>query len=234
MARAKHPGGVKTSAHGTNRPARLVEFSLPVIAGGLEPRDLIHQRGSMKEPDKLIFKRRASIQMLVCTALLALCAANVAAQSRPGFIPSLNATVTSVKFFEGPNTPNIPPRAGREYGVRFDRSRTRKIFWELNLSHPAPGRRIHYAIETLWHTPTDVNQNGPRQTSNAYIERDWTHSYWSHGLSIISKWKVIKPNGEMYRKEEPWGAGTYRLDFYVQGQKIASGSFEMLEARKTY
>ena len=172
--------------------------------------------------------------MLVCMALLALWAGMGPAQSGPGFIPSLNATVTSVRFFEGPSTSNIPPREGRVYGTRFDRTRTRKIFWEINFSHPAPGRRINYTIETVWHTPTDVNQNGPRQSSNAYIEPNWTQSYWSHGLSIISEWKVIKPNGEMYRKEEPWGAGTYRLDFYVQGQKIASGSFEMVESKKNY
>jgi hypothetical protein len=54
MARAKHPGGVKTFAHGTNRLVRLVEFSLPVIVGGLELRDLIHQQGITRLPDTLL------------------------------------------------------------------------------------------------------------------------------------------------------------------------------------
>jgi hypothetical protein len=183
----------------------------------------------MKEFTGFIFKVRTPVTVLGALAILALYAGEGPAQSQGGFIPSLNATVTSVRFFEGPDTSNIPPLAGRQYGTRFDRTRTRKIFWELNLSHPAPGRRIYYTLQTVWHSPTDVDQNGIQQTSNPYIEGHWAQSYWSNGLRLISRWKVIKPNGEMYRKEEPWGAGSYRLDFYVGGQKVASGAFQMIE-----
>ncbi|HEY2987828.1 MAG TPA: hypothetical protein VGL11_08880 [Candidatus Binatia bacterium] len=99
------------------------------------------------------------------------------------------------------------------------------------LSHPAPGRTLNYTIETFWHAPTDVDKTGSRQVSNPFIRRDWTTSYWINGLRLISSWRVIKPNGETYRKEEAWGAGKYRLDFYVRGQLITSGSFEMVETQ---
>ena len=52
MAGARHRG-VKTFAHGTRNLVRIVELSLPVIVGGLELRELIHEEGITRLPETL-------------------------------------------------------------------------------------------------------------------------------------------------------------------------------------
>jgi hypothetical protein len=50
MSRAKHDE-VKTFAHGTHTLVKIIEYSLPVIVGGLEIRELIHQEGIERLPE---------------------------------------------------------------------------------------------------------------------------------------------------------------------------------------
>lgn len=53
MVRTKHHVGVKTFAHGTHNLVRLIELLLPLIVGGLELRDLIHDEGITRLPDAI-------------------------------------------------------------------------------------------------------------------------------------------------------------------------------------
>ena len=53
MARAKHHDEVKTFAHGAHRLVKLIEYSLPVVVGGLELRELIRQEGLARLPEAI-------------------------------------------------------------------------------------------------------------------------------------------------------------------------------------
>jgi hypothetical protein len=60
-------------------------------------------------------------------------------------VPSLNAQVTSLRFYEAGRGEN-PPYDQRSYSTRFASSTSRCIMYEINLSHPAPGRRIEITL----------------------------------------------------------------------------------------
>jgi hypothetical protein len=125
----------------------------------------------------------------------------------------LNARVTSLRFFESGY--DMLPREERVYAQRFASGTTRCINWELNLEYPAPGRRIDFQI-----TAINLRDNGTplweeirRQTMDAHVEATWTRSYhwWGYGWPDPGNWE----------------SGSYRVDLYVEGKKIASAPFEI-------
>jgi tetratricopeptide (TPR) repeat protein len=129
-----------------------------------------------------------------------------------GSIPSLNARVTALRFFETPY--NAPPREQREYAHRFGKGEARFIGWELNLEYPAPGRRVDFPIEQVWYR-ADGTVFG-RQTLQTHVETDWASSFHHHSWG----WK----------DRGNWPAGAYRVDLYIGGQQAASGSFKIYAA----
>jgi tetratricopeptide (TPR) repeat protein len=146
---------------------------------------------------------------LLVVALLAMLSLppDARAQSPTGSIPSLNATVTSLRFFE--SAYRAPPREQRAYTQRFDPARTRYVHWELTLEHPAPGRQRVFTIQSVWHHPDGRVLD--RLTIQTVVGADWTWSYHNHSWTAVG----------------PWPVGTYRVVLYVQGQQVASGAFEM-------
>ena len=143
------------------------------------------------------------------TKLLAYVTSQV--QDPTGYIPSINAKVASLRFFENP--PQGLPREQRVYGTRFVKSQVNRIFWELTLEHPAPGRRVNFLIESVWHSPT--TEQSLRRSMRASLQPEWTWSYWHDGGRIIAK------------QSEPWPVGSYRVDLYIAGAKVTSGAFEI-------
>ncbi len=135
------------------------------------------------------------------------------AENPTGYIPSFKARVTSLWFFEGNAT--APPLKERNYDIRFKDSATRFIFWELNLEHPAPGRQVNLAIEAFWYRPDGSLLR--KQVLKTSIEPNWTWSYQTFG----------------YGWDEPghWEVGSYHVDLYVEGNRIASGSFEVYKTK---
>ncbi|MFC2165821.1 protein kinase [Acidobacteriota bacterium] len=129
-------------------------------------------------------------------------------------IPILSANVSELKFYEkGEST---IPKEQRKYGKRFAKSESRYIRWELNLTHPAPARRIDFTIEAVWY-----KSDGSvliRQTNPTFLEADWKNSWHAKGWG----WKV--PGN--------WEPGNYRVDLIVEGKKVASGSFEIYQEKK--
>jgi hypothetical protein len=136
---------------------------------------------------------------LVAALLALLCLPSTAGTTSPtGTIPSLEATVTSLQFFEGAS--QAPPREQRAYTQRFDPARTRYVHWELTLAHPPPGRRRVFSIQSVWSHPD--GRILARLSMHTAVEADWTWSY--HHAS----WQP--PAG--------WAAGTYRVELSVRGQ----------------
>ncbi len=121
-------------------------------------------------------------------------------------IPSLNAEVTELLFFESDS--GLPPRAERVYDKVFQQSSTHFINWELRLTFPKPGRRIDFPIRYKYIDPQG-NIVWDNQVDR-YIESGWTNSYSASGFKTI------------------WITGRYRFDAYVAGQLVASESFEVV------
>ena len=126
-------------------------------------------------------------------------------------IDFLSARVSEVKFFE--SAYDAPEKDQRIYRTSFSRTASRFICWELNLTHPAPGMRINFMVEHIWYNPhgTEIF----RGSFNTYIASDWTYSYHNSGYG----WRETSAS--------TWVAGTYRVDLYVEGGKIASESFSV-------
>jgi len=122
-------------------------------------------------------------------------------------IPALGAKVTSLRFFESGY--HRPARGQRIYADRFQSDDCRYINWELNLTHPTRDKRVDFRIDAIWY-----NQDGSvlaRQSTPCHLEESWCWSFWNHSWG----W------------EEPakWIPGQYRVELFVNGSKIAVGSF---------
>jgi tetratricopeptide (TPR) repeat protein len=107
---------------------------------------------------------------------------------------------------------NDIPKKQRHYKTQFSKSTSRYINWELNLSHPAPGKRIDFEIEAVYSRP-DGNVMA-KYKSKSYVKSEWTYSY--HG----SGWGWKTPG--------QWPRGKYRVEIYIKGEKVTSGSFEIV------
>lgn len=143
----------------------------------------------------------------------------------PRFIRSINAEISEIKFYEFrckllPLIPSflnpsmIPPIEERNYKHTFSKN-TKCIFWEMKLKYPNPNQQIDYQVEWI-----QYNHNGTevmRSTLSAYILRNWTSSWITHG-------SYKKASAFSYGE---WEIGKYRVDFYVDGEKVASETFEI-------
>jgi len=118
--------------------------------------------------------------------------------------------VGAVQFFEGPHGVTLD-KSQRVYRYSFDRSSARSIFWELDLTYPAPGRRIDFKIDAIWYKGDGSELN--RQTFAAHVDADWKNSYHTFGYGYVDPGH--------------WPAGSYRVDLYYQNMQIGSGSFQI-------
>jgi hypothetical protein len=130
--------------------------------------------------------------------------------ARKNYVPDLNATVTSLRFFEKAPGEQIP-EAKREYATRFKASKTRGVYWELSLDHPPLGQRKNLTIRSVCYGPDGgIFGEGELKT---YVEANWGKSkhIYGWGFDDLGHWKD----------------GKYRVDLFVGDKKITSGSFEI-------
>lgn len=124
-------------------------------------------------------------------------------------IPSLQARVTGVSFYEAGQT--LPPMEQRRFATRFSSAATRYVWWDLNLAYPEPGRRIDFQVQSNVYRPDGTILT--QLTNSYFLEPSWTSS--SHSKAFGSQ----TPGS--------WSPGVYRVDLFVAGAKVASGSFEV-------
>ena len=124
-------------------------------------------------------------------------------------IPSLSATVTKLRFFESGY--DLPAYEDREYKTRFPKSSSRYINWELNLKHPLPERRLDFTINAVWYNPEGNEYT--RQRKESSLKPTWETSWYTLGFG--------------WQESGNWKPGSYRVDLFIEGEKIASGSFEV-------
>jgi hypothetical protein len=125
-------------------------------------------------------------------------------------LPVPGAKISPVLFFEGPRDSTVEKKE-RVYRNNFDHTSTRSIYWEIDLTYPHPQQRIDFQIDAYWYK-SDGSQFFS-QTLPAYVLPAWPSSWHSLNFGWVDP--------------EHWLPGAYRVDFYCQNTRIASGSFQI-------
>lgn len=124
-----------------------------------------------------------------------------------GRIPRLQATVTSLRFYESGT--GGTPLEQRKYARRFSGATTRSVNYEVDLSYPAPDRRLDCTIVAKYFKP-DGSPFG-QASQDTYLLTSWTSSAHNYGIG--------------WAEASNWRAGTYAVALSVDGNVIAQGSF---------
>jgi hypothetical protein len=124
----------------------------------------------------------------------------------PGF-PVPGASFKEIKFFEGGYNP--PPLGSRVYQALFKGRTSHYINWELHLTSPVVTSPANFTIYATWYYPNGAVFGN--DTSNARWEAGWTECVFNAGRG--------------WTRPGMWRHGTYRVDLYVNGSRIAVGSF---------
>jgi len=119
--------------------------------------------------------------------------------------------VASLRFYE--SSRGIPPEIDRVYRTEFPQSLARFINWELRLKHPKPGKKINFEIQAKYYTP--MGKLLVNQSLKTFVKADWSNSNHSYGY------------GNNKPGPDTWPVGTYRVDLFIDGAKVASGSFHV-------
>jgi hypothetical protein len=125
-------------------------------------------------------------------------------------IPIPGIKVMGLQFYEGPHAVSLA-QSQRVYRFSFDRFTTRAIYWELDLTFPAPGRHIDFDINAIWYKPDGSEMS--KQLVSAHVEAEWRSSWHSRGYG--------------YPEPGHWTPGTYRVDLYFKSLRIASETFQI-------
>lgn len=125
-------------------------------------------------------------------------------------IPIPGLQNTNVQFYEGPFDP-FTEKSKRVYRYSFDRFTARTIFWEVDLNYPALDRRIEFPLQAVWYRADGTEM--ARQTLNAHADATWKHSWHTLGYG--------------FKEPGHWRPGTYRVDFFYNNGKVATGTFQI-------
>jgi hypothetical protein len=124
----------------------------------------------------------------------------------PNF-PVPGASFKEIKFFgSGYNPPALGSRA---YAAQFDHRTAEFINWELHITCPAVVSQVNFTIYATWYYP-----NGTvfaNQTVNTYASPTWTEPVYNSGRG--------------WQRAGMWRRGTYRVDLFVNGNRIGSANF---------
>jgi hypothetical protein len=124
----------------------------------------------------------------------------------PGF-PVPGASLKAIRFYE--SGPTIPPLNERSYQAQFRGRNTRFIDWELDVTSPPVANRVAFTIYATWYSPTGTVITN--QTVSTAAEAGWTDQAYTSGRG--------------WQRPGFWKRGTYRVDLFVNGNRIASASF---------
>jgi hypothetical protein len=126
----------------------------------------------------------------------------------PNF-PIPGATVEVLKFFESGY--GAPKLGSRIYLTRFSHRTARFINWEITFRCPATTSRIDFTINAIWYNPNGTVM--ANQNMNTYAEAGWTEPVFNFGRG--------------WAKPGNWKRGNYRVDLSVNGNRIASGVYQI-------
>ena len=122
-------------------------------------------------------------------------------------IAELKARVISVRVYEGPNL--LLPLEERNFRTRFSQAEVRRLWWQLDLTFPAPGRDVRFdAKGVFYRADGTVFAETPIE---GRIGADWTNSNHTSGWG--------------WDQRGQWPPGTYRLEVVVNARKVGETSF---------
>ena len=123
---------------------------------------------------------------------------------------ALDATVESVRFFEGGR--NTPPNKERRFATQFASANTKFLYWQLALKYPKPKRKVDFKVKAVCYKP----DGGVlfTQDMSAYVKSGWTSSWHTMG------WGNTVPG-------KAWRPGRYKVMLSVDGRRIAQGHFDV-------
>ena len=130
-------------------------------------------------------------------------------QSKTAVIPSLDASVTKLAFFNS-GAADIAPLKNPTYKSRFDHATTNRVHPEIYLEYPPPGKKVYFTMTVHIRENTRTFRIVDYDTR---IEPDWTSSHHSVGIGVLGP--------------ENWRPGNYEADVYINGEKVAMGSFQV-------
>jgi hypothetical protein len=156
--------------------------------------------------------------------------------STPGFIPqpssvgeihipSLNARLIALRFFEG-HPCRMPPLEQRVYRQRFAKAITLEIYTEITLEHPKYERRLNVTIQAVYQR--NAPQDGEiisRPELRTYIPADEQRSIHS----LDSNRGGGFPTSCLSYPRGGWPVGAYTVAVSINGEKVTNGSFEIHE-----
>jgi hypothetical protein len=126
----------------------------------------------------------------------------------PGF-PVPGASLKGIRFYE--SGPTIPQLNERTYQAQFKSRATRFIDWELDVTSPPVASRVAFTIYAAWYSPSGTVITN--QTITTAAEAGWTEQAYTSGRG--------------WQRPGFWKRGTYRVDLFVNGSRVASGSFNV-------
>jgi hypothetical protein len=126
-------------------------------------------------------------------------------------VAPLSPAVVSLKFYESDE--GGVPFGKRQYAPSFPKEAAKYINWELTIKHPAPGSRVELKVDSVWYKDEAVFC---KASSNYYLEGEWKDPF----LRGECGWK--SPGN--------WEPGTYRVELFTGGQRIASAPFEIVSS----
>lgn len=124
----------------------------------------------------------------------------------PGF-PVAGANFKELKFFESGY--NLPAIGGRVYQAQFNHRTTHFVAWELHVTCPPVAYRVNFTLTTTWYNPNGTVFGN--ETLNTFADAGLT--------------ELVYNSGRGWQRAGMWRRGTYRVDLFANGSRIASGSF---------
>jgi hypothetical protein len=128
-------------------------------------------------------------------------------------IPSLNALVNGIRFFE--TDAGLPDAANRRYTTEFNWELTHFIYVELSLIHPPPGQFREIPVTCMYRYPT-----GREYTFSWTLRVEATRA----SATTTQGWGSATPGAA-------YPVGTYGVECSAEGHAIAHGSFTVVSTR---
>lgn len=125
-------------------------------------------------------------------------------------IPFVNASITKIQFFESGRS-DMELRRKRIYQGRFAQATTRTVYTEIHLEHPQVQKRIYFPVTLVC-----------SRVGGTIFRIEEYEGRIKPGWSSSDHWI-----GVGYHRPGKWDAGIYKVDIYMNGDKVATSYFEI-------
>jgi hypothetical protein len=129
-------------------------------------------------------------------------------------IPSLNARITALQFFEG-SPCDEPPLKERAYRQRFAKEITRDVFTEITLEYPKRDQRLDFTIRGVYQRKAPQGKVITRPELRTYLPADSQRSI--HSFRSNEGRRILCVGGGT--RGGRWAVGSYTVDVLLTGRR---------------